>query len=177
MQQNLQVKRQDADILVLVFYLGETMYLIRHDRAREVSPMVMLNKTPHAPPYFAGFFNYRGTLAPVFDLGQLIQGTPCRLRLSTRIILAEYQPPGETPQVFGLLAERVTDAVKKSAAAFVTPSAGIRAKAYLREFLLENQTMIQCIDLDRLFEQFRGLPLLQAAPGEQDEGQALLPFG
>lgn len=177
MQQNLQVKRQDADILVLVFYLGETMYLIRYGRVREVSPMVTLNKTPNAPSYFAGFFNYRGELAPVFDLGQLIQGQPCRLRLSTRIILAEYEVPGEAAQVFGLLAERVTDAVKKPAAAFVTPSAGLKTTSYLREFLLENQRMIQCIDLDRLIEQFRALPLLQAPSGEAEHGQTRLPFG
>ena len=76
-------------MLVLQFYLGDVMYVIKCERVREVAPMVALKKMPHAPDCVAGLFNYRGMIVPVIDLRQLIHGVPCQLRLSTRIILVD----------------------------------------------------------------------------------------
>jgi chemotaxis-related protein WspB len=152
-------------MLVLVFYLGETLYVAKYDTIREVAPMVQVKKVAHAPAYFTGYFNYRGTLVPVFDLHQLIQGEACRIRLSTRILLVDYQPPGEdAPRVFGLMAERVTEARHEPVEHFVVP--GLDRVPYLREFLMEGDDMIQCLSLDLLIEKFRCLPALDA-PAEE----------
>lgn len=146
-------------MLVLIFYLGDTMYTMRADRVREVAPLVKLKKVPHTPDYFAGLFNYRGVVVPVIDLRQLIEGCPCRMRLSTRIILVDYLKEDESPAIIGLMAERVTDAARKSEDAFVSP--GLRAKdtPYLGGFILEGNEMIQSIDLDFLPKSFPFLPL------------------
>ncbi len=154
------------EILILIFYLGETLYVVRYDKIREVCPMVMLKKVPNAPAYFSGYFNYRGSLVPVFDLRQLLQEQACRLRLSTRILLVNYQPEGwPEPRIFGLIAERVTEAVKKPLDAFVQPGLSMEETSHLREFLMEGDDMLQCVDLDRLIEKFR-FPLLIQKHGE-----------
>ena len=148
-------------MLVLIFYLGDTMYTMKCDRVREVAPMVKLKEVPHAPDYFAGLFNYRGVVVPVIDLRQLIQGCPCRTRLSTRIILVDYLREDKIPIIIGLMAERVTDAVKKSQDAFVSPGLSMQDAPYLGGFIMEGNEMIQYIDLDLLPETFRFLPMLE----------------
>ena len=99
-------------MLVLLFYLGDVMYTIECQHVREIAPMVTLKELPRAPEFFVGFFNYRGMIVPVIDLGQLIHDSPCRKRLSTRIILVDYLKNDSTPAVYGLIAERVTEAIK-----------------------------------------------------------------
>ncbi|MDM8546760.1 chemotaxis protein CheW [Candidatus Venteria ishoeyi] len=144
-------------MLVLVFYLGETMYLIKYTAVREISPVVVLNQVPHTPEYFAGFFNYRGLLVPVIDLCHLVHGQACRMRLSSRIILVDYVDEKQQPQVLGLLAERVTEAVRKPLDAFIKPPLNFDETPYLGEVIMEDKQMIQCIDLDALAENFQFL--------------------
>lgn len=148
-------------MLVLIFYLGDTMYTMKCERVREVAPMVKLKQVPHTPDYFAGLFNYRGVVVPVIDLRQLIQGRPCQMRLSTRIILVDYFKKDNAPYVIGLMAERVTEAVRKSEDAFVSPGLSTQDAPYLGGFVMEDNEMIQYIDLDLLPESFRFLPMLE----------------
>jgi chemotaxis-related protein WspB len=153
-------------MLVLIFYLGDTMYTMGCERVREVAPMVKLKEVPHTPDYFAGLFNYRGVVVPVIDLRQLIQGRPCQMRLSTRIILVDYLKEDKTPAVVGLMAERVTDAVKKPRDAFVSPGLNVQDAPYLGGFVMEGNEMIQHIDLDLLPRTFKFLPMVEK--GEHD---------
>lgn len=137
-------------MLVLQFYLGDVMYVIPCDRVKEVAPMVALKQIPHAPQTVAGLFNYRGTIVPVIDLRHLIYEEPCQLRLSTRIILVEYLRRDKMPGVFGIMAERITEAIDKPDSAFVEPGIMMKEAPYLGGVLMENNAMIQLIDLDRL---------------------------
>jgi len=148
-------------MLVLLFYLGNTMYTMKCERVREVAPMVKLKEVPHAPDYFAGLFNYRGVVVPVIDMRRLIQGQPCQMRLSTRIILVDYLKEDNTPYIIGLMAERVTEAVRKSEDAFVSPGLSMHDAPYLGGFVMEDREMIQYIDLDLLPEKFQFLPMLE----------------
>ncbi|MCP4700708.1 MAG: purine-binding chemotaxis protein CheW [Gammaproteobacteria bacterium] len=149
------------DMLVLVFYLGDDKYIIKYEKVREISPMVALKSVPHSPDYFAGVFNYRGMMVPVVDLRCFIQGQPCRRALSTRIILVDYLRADNTPDVFGLIAERITEAVRKPDKAFVSPGINMQQEApYLASFVMEQENMIQCIDLDVLPDSLGGLPML-----------------
>jgi chemotaxis-related protein WspB len=157
-------------MLVLIFYLGDTMYTMKCDRVREVAPMVKLKEVPHTPDYFAGLFNYRGVVVPVIDLRQLIQGCQCRMRLSTRIILVDYLREDKSPAIIGLMAERVTDAVRKSQDAFVSPGLSMQDAPYLGGFVMEGNEMIQYIDLDLLPETFRFLPVLEGDHDVPDSG-------
>lgn len=137
-------------MLILLFYIGEVMYTVKCERVREIAPMVMLKEVPHTPDFFAGYFNYRGDIVPVIDLCQLVQGQPCRMRLSTRIILVDYAGKNGETHILGLVAERVTETVRKPDNIFVAP--GIRSDyaPYLGGIVREKNKMIQYIDLDQL---------------------------
>ncbi|MEA2039413.1 MAG: chemotaxis protein CheW [Thermodesulfobacteriota bacterium] len=156
-------------MLVLLFYLGEVMYTIRCDRVREVAPVVTLKHVPHAPDYFAGLFNYRGMIVPVIDLCKLIQGRSCVMRLSTRIILVDYLKEGTSPYVVGLMAERVTEAVRKPESALVSSGINMRQAPYLGRVVMDENNMIQYIDLDLLPSTFQFLPMLESGIANESE--------
>ncbi len=137
-------------MLVLLFYLGKIMYAVTCEKIREITPMVALKEMPHTPGYFAGLFNYRGMIVPVIDLCRLIHGYPCQMRLSTRIILVDYLKEDHTSAVFGLIAERVTEAVRKPKKAFVSPGVSMQEFPFLGGIIMDQNEMIQFIDVDRL---------------------------
>jgi chemotaxis-related protein WspB len=147
-------------MLVLQFYLGDVMYVIKCNRVKEVAPMVALKKMPNAPDCVAGLFNYRGMIVPVIDLRQLIHGSLCQLRLSTRIILVDSFRKDNTPYVFGIMAERITEAVNKPESDFVPAGIVMEEAPYLGGIMMENKEMVQFIDIDRLSESLKFLPML-----------------
>jgi len=156
-------------MLVLLFYLGDVMYTIKCDKVREVAPVVKLKQVPQTPEYFAGLFNYRGMIVPVIDLCRLIQGRPCQMRLSTRIILVDYMKEDNTPYVMGFMAERVTEAIRKPDNAFVSPGINMQQVPYLGGILMEDKKMIQYIDLDLLPHSFHFLPMLEGKTSDVSE--------
>ncbi|QTA78031.1 Chemotaxis protein, CheW/CheV-like [Desulfonema limicola] len=137
-------------MLSLLFYLGETIYTISCEKVREIVPLMALKKVPNEADYFAGFFNYRGEIVPVIDLCMLIQKQPCKMRLSTRIILAEYSGKNLKPYLLGLIAERVTETIRRPEESFVSTIVNLENAPYLRGILMEDNQMIQNIDLELL---------------------------
>ncbi|QTA87369.1 chemotaxis protein CheW [Desulfonema magnum] len=137
-------------MLILLFYIGNIMYTIKCEKIREIAPMVVLKDIPHTPDFFAGYFNYRGIIVPVIDLCQLVQGRACEMRLSTRIILVDYKGKNDTSHPLGLIAERVTETVRKPEDAFVLPDIRSEQAPYLGGIVMEKKKMIQYIDLDLL---------------------------
>ncbi|MFP4085935.1 MAG: chemotaxis protein CheW [Desulfobacteraceae bacterium] len=156
-------------MLVLLFYLGDTMYTMRCDKVREVAPVVKLKEVPHTPDYFAGLFNYRGTIVPVIDLRRLIQGRPCEMRMSTRIILVDYAREDHTFYIIGLMAERVTETLRKSEDAFVWPGLNMNGAPYLGGMVMEDRDMIQYLDVDRLPQSLKFLPLIENKDYDPEE--------
>ena len=154
-------------MLVLLFYLGNIMYTMKCDRVREVAPIVPLKEVPHAPDYVAGLFNFRGVIVPVIDLRLLIQGKPCEMRMSTRVILVDYVREDNTPYILGLMAERVTETARRDESAFVSPGLKLAGAPYLGGLMMEEKEMIQYVDLDLLPESFQFLPELVTAQNEK----------
>lgn len=152
----------------MLFHLGETMYTMKCDRVREVAPIVKLKEVPHAPDYVAGLFNYRGVIVPVIDLRMLIQGEPCEMRMSTRVILVDYVKEDNTPYILGLMAERVTETARREESDFVAPGLQMQEAPYLGSLMMEEKEMIQYVDLDLLPESFRFLPALENAHHEKE---------
>ncbi len=150
-------------MLMLLFYLGNILCTIKCEKVREIAPLVNLKKVRHAPDYFAGYFNYRGQIVPVIDLRQFIYGHPCHKRLSTRIILADYQIK-DSLSIIGFMAERVTEAVMKSEDAVLTMGLNIRKAPYLGNLVIEKKEMIQYIDLEKLPQRLNCLTI----PEESD---------
>ena len=155
-------------MLILLFYLGEAMYGIHCEKIREICPSVKLEKIPHAPEYFAGLFKYRGALVPVIDLRRLIQDKPCDMRLSTRIILIDFKNEDDTAYVVGFMAERVTETVRQPREAFVSSGVNLDGVPFLGGIVMENDHMVQMIDLDRLPENFKLLPMPDTGKNERE---------
>jgi chemotaxis signal transduction protein len=101
-------------MLLLLFHLGSELYAIESSQVIEIIPTVNLRPLYHVPDYVAGLFNYRGKFIPVIDLSQLLQATPCHLCLSTRIVIVNYINGDKPLQYLGLMAEKITDTLKKS---------------------------------------------------------------
>jgi len=135
---------------MLLFYVGDERYALESRLIVEVIPLVALKKVHHAPDYVAGLFNYRSSIVPAIDLCQLIQGTPCRSLLSSRIVLVNHLRGDRTPQLLGLMAERVTQTLNKTEADLLDPGAMVNAAPFLGKIITDEQGMIQCIRVEYL---------------------------
>ena len=130
-------------MLFILFRLGEERYALETAHVIEVIPRLPLRPQPGTPGFVAGLFNFHGTVTPVLDLGMLTLGVPCPEQLSTRIIVINYTLRSGAMRVLGLIAEAVTDAVKKEPHEFVAVAAG--QAPHLGKIALDDGGMVQCI--------------------------------
>jgi chemotaxis-related protein WspB len=135
-------------MLLLTFQIHEALYAVDASRVVEVIPRVEPRALPHAPPYFAGVFNYRGAIVPAIDLGLLLGATPCRARLSTRIILAGDSTVPET--LVGLIAESVSDVRNLANQSATFPPLHQRQAPYLGPVVQLGDELIQLIAINEL---------------------------
>ncbi len=110
-------------MLLLLFEIRDGRFALPTERIVTIVPYVRLKKIPKAPDYVAGIMNYRGTPVPVIDLSSLSEGTPCKYRFSTRIILVAYPYMENQDKLLGLIAERITETAKIKQTTI--PSSGI----------------------------------------------------
>ncbi|MGL5063830.1 MAG: chemotaxis protein CheW [Microcoleus sp.] len=156
-------------MLMLLFYVGDDRYALDSRRVVEVVPTVVLKKLHGAPEYIPGLFNYRGHLVPVIDLCQMIQGTPARAYLSTRIVLVNCQLPDisqeddrtlHSPIILGLMAERVTETLDKPETEFVSPGINVDTTPYLGGMIADDRGMIQFVRVEHLLPESQTTYLL-----------------
>ena len=138
-------------MLFIIFRLGQEQYALEAEHIIEVIPRLPLRPQPGAPDFVAGLLNFRGKVVPVLDLGTLTVGAACADLLSTRIILIHYTLRSGLKRILGLIAESVTDAVKKEPGQFVTVASG--QAQHLGKIALDESGMIQCILPEQLLPQ------------------------
>lgn len=114
-------------------------------------PRVNFRKVHHVPEYVAGLFNYRGVILPAIDLCHLIQGTPSRSYLSTRIMIVKYLRSNASVQYLGLMAERVTETLSISTTDIRASSIRVEEAPYLSGTIVDENRIIQCVQLEQLF--------------------------
>ena len=146
-------------MLMLLFHAGDNLYALDSSQVVEVIPMVVLRKIHHVSDYVAGVFNYRGTIVPVIDLCHLIQGTACRYRFSTRIIMVNYTAKDGGHRRLGLMAERVTETLKRPDLDPKTASK-VNDVPYLGEIFMDQKGMIQRIHWEHLITEVQHASLL-----------------
>ena len=137
-------------MLFLLFQLGNDRYALEAGQVAEVLPLVSLKRIPQAPPAVAGVFDFRGEPVPVVDLSQLALGHPARYRLSTRIILAHYPDGNADQRLLGLIAERVTETIRRDPLDFVASGVDLDAAPYLGPVATDARGLIQRVDVDQL---------------------------
>ena len=152
--------------MVLTFRVAENAYAIDAKRIVEVVPRVVLRSIPHAPRSFVGLFHYRGSIAPVVDMGLLLGASACRDILSTRIIVVGAPGRDGTTMLLGLLAEHVDDLKSVAAEGQIYPAMQLEAAPYLGPILRADDILVQLIAVEHVLpESMRG-----ALHGEQPEG-------
>jgi chemotaxis-related protein WspB len=137
-------------MLFLLFQLGKDRYAIDASRVVEVAPLLAIKRLPQAPQGVAGIFNYRGRPVPAMDLCEMATGQPASERLSTRIIIINYQHGNGTQHLLGLIAENATETLRKNSKDFIDSGVTIGAAPYLGPVLMDSKGAIQWINEQRL---------------------------
>jgi len=100
---------------LLTFTVAGQTYAIESRTVIEVLPLVPARPIPLMPDYVKGIFTYRGHLVPLIDLGRRLAAKPLAERLSTRVMVVEFDPVHRSsspehpsaPVRLGLVAENV----------------------------------------------------------------------
>ena len=137
-------------MLFLLFQLGQDRYALDTGRVAEVLPLVAITPIPQAPVEIAGLFNYRGAPIPAIDLSQLTLGRPARRRLNTRIVLVHYPDVHGDTHLLGLIAEKVSETVRRDASDFVPSGVTNDRAPYLGPVATDARGLTQRIDVERL---------------------------
>lgn len=137
-------------MLFLLFQLGKDRYALDASQVAEVLPLVSFKEIPQSPPGVAGAFNFRGAPVPLIDLSQLTLNRPAQSRLSTRIILVHYPDGRGEKRLLGLIAEKVTETVRREAADFVASGVSNDAASYLGPVATDARGLIQWIEVNQL---------------------------
>jgi len=137
-------------MLLVVFYIGDERYALDSSHVLEIVPMVVFREVPGAPGYLCGLFQYGGQIVPVVDLTSLAGRGRSRRFLSSRIILVRSQGTGGRSRILGLLAERVTDAVKVEQGDLTPAVITIKDAPYIGDVVTDADGMILCIGVNGL---------------------------
>lgn len=142
---------------ILTFTVGDADYAIESRRIVEVLPLVPGRAVPHVPDYVRGVITYRGSLVPLIDLGLRLAGRSPPERLSTRVVVVEFDLPGKDgtprsagPVRIGLVAENVVAIRSVEEAAAALPIGHLREAPYLGSVLRLDDRTVQLLDVARL---------------------------
>jgi chemotaxis-related protein WspB len=152
---------------LLTFTVAGESYAIESRRVVEVLPLVPARPIPLTPGYVRGVFTYRGSLVPLVDLGRRLGDVDLEERLSTRVIVVEYLPPGlPRPARLGLVAENVISIVAAERAETSLPALALAAAPFLGRILRIDGRTVQVVDVDRLLPADLAAGLFPAASTE-----------
>ena len=94
-------------MLYLIFELSDQLYAIGSNEIVEIIPNVELTTIPKSPDYLKGVFNYRGAMVPVIDMSVMTGGPNTSDKLSTKIMIVNYNPVKNVEKILGLMSENI----------------------------------------------------------------------
>ncbi|HZR19522.1 MAG TPA: chemotaxis protein CheW [Verrucomicrobiae bacterium] len=161
-------------MLFLIFQLGGVRYAVEANRVAEVLPLLDITPLPQAPKGVAGIFNLRGRAVPALDLSELTSGKPARERLTTRIIVINHLDALGQSRPLGLIAESVTQMLRKDPGEFVSSGVKLGSASYLGPVLLEAPGPIHWLRAEHLVtEPIRQLLCSEAGPATPPQSGCL----
>jgi chemotaxis-related protein WspB len=137
-------------MLFLLFQLGDERYALDTRHVAEVLPLVAITPILQAPTGVAGLFNYRGAPVPALDLSLLTLGRPAPARLNTRLVVVHYPDHRGDTRLLGLIAEKVTETVRRDPAEFVVSGITLDRAPYLGPIATDARGLLQWIEVERL---------------------------
>jgi chemotaxis-related protein WspB len=140
-------------MLFLLFKLGKDRYALEANRVVEVLPLLAVKRLPQAPPGVAGIFNLRGRPVPAIDLNELTFGSSARERLTTRIIVVNHTDANGQQHPLGLIAENVTQTLRRDPRDFMSSGVSLAAAPYLGPVVMDPQGPIQWLNTQHLLSE------------------------
>ena len=137
-------------MLFLLFRLGKDRYALPATQVAEVLPMLEVKRIPQAPPAVRGAFDFRGRPVPLVDLSQMATGVPAREQLSTRIVLVDYPDGSGGTRLLGLLAEQVTETLRRDPGDFRDSGVGIPEAPWLGPVASDEGGLVQRVEVAQL---------------------------
>jgi chemotaxis-related protein WspB len=137
-------------MLYLLFELGGDRYALDVQHVVEVLPQVESKTLLGAAVGVTGLMNYRGKPVPLLDLPQLTLGQPCARRMSTRIIVTKWSGTSGESHLVGLLAERVTETMRRKASDFKEISSNGCRGTFAGAVATEGRSLIQRVEVKDL---------------------------
>ena len=128
------------------FMLSDTAYAVPVTSVKEVLPYEQVTPVPRTPEYLKGVVNIRGTVISVIDF-RILFGLPiAEVGKETSIIVSEVYNNGETPFVFGFIADSVNEV-----SSLERESAGSRSNMQFVQMIGKNNNqMVLVLDLDKV---------------------------
>ena len=137
-------------MLFLMFRLGKDRYALPATQVVEVLPMLAVKQIPQAPPAVRGAFDFRGRPVPLVDLTQMALGTPAREQLSTRIVLVDYPDGAGGARLLGLLAEQVTETLRRNPEDFRASGVELPDAPWLGPVASDEGGLVQRVEVGQL---------------------------
>jgi chemotaxis-related protein WspB len=137
-------------MLFLLFRLGKDRYALPATQVVEVLPMLAVKQIPQAPPAVRGAFDFRGRPVPLVDLTQMALGVPAREQLSTRIVLVDYPDGAGGTRLLGLLAEQVTETLRRHPEEFRDSGVELPDAPWLGPVASDDSGLVQRVEVGQL---------------------------
>lgn len=139
-------------MLMLLFHIGNDLYVCDCEPVVEVVPKIKLKPIPHSAPYFSGFLNFNGLPIPVIDLRQLIEGCACSSAMHTRIILIKNLHQDAQKLYLGIIVEKMTEVVEEDIDDFIDPGLRVEKLPFLEGVLTRGELQVQFVNVNAFFE-------------------------
>jgi len=137
-------------VLFLLFRLGKDRYALPATQVAEVLPMLEVKRIPQAPAAVRGAFDFRGRPVPLVDLSQMALGVPAREQLSTRIVLVDYPDGRGGTRLLGLLAEQVTETLRRNPEDFRDTGVDLPQAPWLGPVASDEGGLVQRVEVEQI---------------------------
>jgi len=150
---------------VLLTAVGGRRFALDCAEVREVLPVVEHRPALAGPAWLLGLFNLRGRLAPLVDLGVIVDGVATPVRMASRIVVVELEADlfSGRPMQIGIL---VPEILGMSACDFdgegAHPGFAFAGASHLGPTTVDADGMVQLLRCRRMLEgdaALRELPL------------------
>jgi purine-binding chemotaxis protein CheW len=126
--------------------LSDTAYAVPVTSVKEVLPYEQVTPVPRTPEYLKGVVNIRGTVISVIDF-RILFGLPiAEVGKETSIIVSEVFNNGETPFVFGFIA----DSVNEVSSLEREPAGSNSNMQFVQMIGKNNNHLVLVLDLDKI---------------------------
>ena len=125
-------------------------YLIPTADVIEIIPNIYPRAVPHAPDYLLGMIDYRGVPLPLIDVCRLLYGAPCKVVLSSRIVIVKIITPEGMELSIGWLLPGVTETIRVTSESFETAPIHLQECDYLGDVVTDETGILQRLDLQKI---------------------------